>query len=105
MRKMVVYIAFTMAVILASPLLLLSVHAFANHHDEEILFPTRELSITHPEHCLLCEFEYTQMMFSHTVLLIVSPYIYIETIELIEPVVFGNDNRNLASLRAPPAVV
>jgi hypothetical protein len=102
MRKKVVHIALIMTVVLASPLLLQTIHYLSDHHDDGVMFPSRELSVSNPEHCLLCDFEYTKMIFTHDVVFVKIPLQFVELVEAFEPSIIEIDKSNLPSLRAPP---
>jgi hypothetical protein len=104
MRKRIIHIAISMTVILVLPLFLQSVHTFSNHHDQVEIFITRDLSVSSDsEHCLLCEFEYTNLLFAHAVMLNNSVIKYIDLVVQLISIHFASFNGTITSLRAPPS--
>jgi hypothetical protein len=104
MRKRIIHIAISMTVILVLPLFLQSVHTFSNHHDQVEIFITRDLSVSSDsEHCLLCEFEYTNLLFAHAVMLNNSVIKYIDLVVPLISIHFASFNGTITSLRAPPS--
>jgi hypothetical protein len=107
MRKRIIHIAIIMTVILVLPLFLQSVHTFSNHHDQVEIFTTnttRDLSVSSDsEHCLLCEFEYTNLLFAHAVMLNNSVIKFIDLVVPLISIHFASFNGTITSLRAPPS--